>query len=409
MTDAATSLRQIVVAVEGEFGRDWLLWKSGSSKRGGQRSHQAHPVAVAWAEAKEFLSEIEAGAPVTVEFRPNIAFLDEVVTDLESAQKIPNFARAIRPRFKTDEFEKAQFEMHVGALYQRSGQQVEFVLPSGKGRLADLKVILGQPEVFIECTRKDPYKPDRYDDSAARKSLADDILALQRELSASLEIVAVVLGALAPRSSADLLTPIRQVIEKGARGMWYRATEGIGFIVRELTPMPSPPDGVAVTIPATLLSPKRLALSEGTYAMDEQGRPYIAGEKRVAVYVIDSHRMTSVADSFRDKQGQIPKGSSGVVYVNLDVSHVAEGDVDLYMQMARNAVQAALTTPPGNPQIGAVILMTTLIPVPVQLESGQVVRALGRKSFLVKNPQGRLSENFIIPGAAPPQAPDQKA
>jgi len=156
------------------------------------------------------------------------------------------------------------------------------------------------------------------------------------------------------------------------------------------------------------MSPKRLALAEGTYSVDQEGRPYIAGEKRVSVYVIDSHRMSSVADSFRDKRGQIPKGSTGVVYVNLDVSHVAEGDVDLYMQMARNAVQAAVTTPPGNPQIGAVILMTTPIPIPVEL-GGQVVRALGRKSFLVKNPYGTLPERFIIPGAAPAQEPDPKA
>jgi hypothetical protein len=267
-------------------------------------------------------------------------------------------------------------------------------------------LIIGQYELFIECTRKDHYKPDRHDDSAARKSLGDDILALQRELSASLEIIAVVLGTLDPRSSEDVLTAIRRAIEKGARGMWTRATGGIGFIVREVTPVPLPQSGgVGVAIPVTLLSPKRLALSEGTYATDAEGRPYIAGEKRAAVYVIDSHRMTSVVDSFRSKRGQIPKDGSGLVYVNLDVSHVAEGDVGLYMQMARNALQAALATPPGNPQIGAVILMTGVIPIPLALEDGQVVRALGRKSFLVRNPHGSLPDGLIIPGASPSNSP----
>jgi hypothetical protein len=61
---------------------------------------------------------MEAGATVPLEFRPNIAFLEELASDLESTKNVPNFARAIRPRLKTGEFEKAQYEMHVGALYQ---------------------------------------------------------------------------------------------------------------------------------------------------------------------------------------------------------------------------------------------------------------------------------------------------
>ncbi len=409
MADAATSVRQIVAAIEAEFGRDWLLWKSGSTKRDGQRSHKVHPVAVAWAEAKELLSQIEAGAPVTDEFRPNIAFLDELVSDLEGSREIPNFARAIRPRLKTGEFEKAQFETNIGPLYQSAGKQVEFVPPSGKGRLADLKVILGQQDVFIECTRKDLYKPARHDDNAARKSLGDDILGIQRELGSSLEVIAVVLGTLDAQHSEDVLAAVRQAISKGARGMWTRPVEGIGLIVRELTRIELPSGtSVGPILPDAIMSPmspKRLALAEGTYSVDQEGRPYITGEKRVSVYVIDSHRMASVADSFRDKRGQIPKEGSGVVYVNLDVSHVVEGDVDLYMQMAQGAVREALTTPPGNPQIAAVILMTTPTPLPVVLENGQVVKVLGRRYFLVRNPDGAIPEGFIIPGSAPAQEP----
>jgi hypothetical protein len=118
------------------------------------------------------------------------------------------------------------------------------------------------------------------------------------------------------------------------------------------------------------------------------------------VYAVDAHRMSSVIDSLRQKLGQIPRGSAGIVYVTVDVEHVLERDLGLYMQMARGAVHAALGTPPGNPQIGAVVLMTTPILVPVRKEKGEVVRVPARQCYLVRNPDGTLPSGFIIPGAA---------
>jgi len=410
MSREAESLRQILAAIERECGTDWLVWRSGHREHGGQRSQKPHPVAVAWWRVKELLAQLEAGGSLPAQDLGSIALLDEVGTDLAVAQKIPNFARAVRPRLKTGEFEKAQFEMHVGALYQRNGQPVEFLLPTGKGRRADLKVTVGQDGVFIECTRKDAYQPDRDVDSEPRKALGESMLALQRELTSSLEVIAVVLGSLDARASADILAAIREVIDTGRRGMWVRAAEGIGFIVRELTPVSLPPGaGVGPVLPAVIMSPKRLAFSEGTYSLDERGQPYIAGEKRVSVYAVDSHRMSSVTDSVRRKRGQIPKGSGGVVYVNLDVSHVLEQDLGLYMQMAQGAVRSALTTPPGNPQIGAVVLMTTPILVPVGREGGEEARVSARTCYLVRNPHGTLPDGFTIPEAVPPAAPDDKA
>jgi hypothetical protein len=126
------------------------------------------------------------------------------------------------------------------------------------------------------------------------------------------------------------------------------------------------------------------------------------------VYVIDAHKMTSVIDSFRHKQGQIPKSDSGVVYIDLDVSNVAVADVELYMHIAQNAIQAALATPPGSPQIGAVVLMSTPSQVPVVLADGTVIPVLNRRCSLIQNPHGTLPLGFTIPG--PPQRePNKKA
>jgi hypothetical protein len=180
--------------------------------------------------------------------------------------------------------------------------------------------------------------------------------------------------------------------------------------VRELTPISLPLGaGVGPVLPGAIMSPKRLALSEGTYSLDDKGLPYLAGERRVSVYAVDAHRMSSVTDSFRRKRGQIPKGSAGVVYVNVDVDHVLEQDLGFYMEMAQGAVRAALATPPGSPQIGAVVLITTPILVPVGKQGGEEVRVPARRCYLVRNPRGTLPEGFTVPGAAPRAAADDQA
>ena len=395
---ADDTLRQILAPIEREFQTDWLLWNSGHQKHGKRGSHKPHPLATAWLKARNCLAQLEAGGSVSSEDLPNNTLLAEMAADLDTAVNIPNFAKAVRPRLKSAKFEKAQFEMHIGASYKRSGQHVEFIPPSRQGRMADLKVILDHHNVFIECTRKDPYQPERHDDSPARESLLDDIKSLLAESLTSLEVIVVVFGALDPRFSTDVLGAIRQKIAKGDRGVWTRA-EGLGLVVRDLTPVQLPPGaGVGPVLPATLLSPKRLAFSEAVCSIDEKGQPYVTREQRGAVYVIDAHRMTSVIDSFRHKQGQIPKSDSGVVYIDLDVSHIAVGDVDLYMHVAQNAVQAALTTPPGNSQIGAVVLMSTPIQIPVVRADGTVTPILNRRCSLIQNPHGTLPAGFTIPG-----------
>jgi hypothetical protein len=408
MSSASDRLKEILGVIQGTFGVDWLLWKSGKSPRGGQRSEKPHPLAVAWVEATDLLAHLESGQTLPNGYRPRIAFLDKLASDLVVAQNIPNFAKAVTPQRLKLEFEQAYFEVYVGALHHSAGQQVEFLPPSGKTRMPDLRVIHEQQEIFLECTRKDPLKSEREDDSGARHSLGDGILALQKELASSLEIIAVILGTLDSRHVETALRDIRLAIEKGGRGTLFRPVDSVGVIVRELTRIDLPQvAGVGVVLPDGIMSPdpnKRLALAEGTYDLDERGQPYLAGEKRVSVYVIDSHRMSSVVDSFMRKRGQIPKDSSGVVYVSVDVTQVAEGDVDLYMQMAQQAILAALTTPPGNPQIGAVVLVTTPVPVPVSDGQGNVRRVVGRRFFLVRNPNSPLPNGFPFPGAAPPQA-----
>jgi hypothetical protein len=92
------------------------------------------------------------------------------------AQSIPNFAKAVTPQRLKLEFEQAYFEVYVGALHHSAGQQVEFLPPSGKTRMPDLRVIHEQQEIFLECTRKDPLKSEREDDSGARHSLGDGFL-----------------------------------------------------------------------------------------------------------------------------------------------------------------------------------------------------------------------------------------
>jgi hypothetical protein len=356
-------------------------------------------VAIAWREAKELLALVERGDSLTSELRPRIAFLRELASDLESARDLPHFNTAVRPRLKTREFEKARYEMQVAALFTRTGQHVEFV-PRSRRRTPDLKVVLGDHALFVECTRKDAYRPDRDDDSPVRRELLETILSLQKELRASLEVVVIVVGTLNERVSAEVLAEARRAIETGARGR-TNAREGVTLLLREPAPPPPPTGSVGVSLRDTLLSPntsKRLARSEGILGTDSEGRLYVKSVNTAAVYVIDSHKVTSIVDAFQPKRGQIPE-QGGLVYMSLDVSHVAEGDVDFYMQAAGSAVSGALLTPPENTRISAVILMTDLIPLRVVLADGQTSTALGRRSHLVRNPSALFSLPVdLIPG-----------
>jgi len=89
------------------------------------------------------------------------------------------------------------------------------------------------------------------------------------------------------------------------------------------------------------------------------------------------------------------------------MSGVADRDVDTYMQAAARAILGALLTPPENTQIGAVILMTDLIPLEEVLPDGQTSPFLGRWSRHVRNPNGSLhsiSSSQVCP--KPKRAPD---
>jgi len=97
------------------------------------------------------------------------------------------------------------------------GAQMHFTAQRRNGvTLPDLKVVLGDREVFVECTRKDSYMPGRDDDSAARQELREKILSLQRERGASLEVVVIVVGTLSERVSAQVLAEARRAIEAEA-------------------------------------------------------------------------------------------------------------------------------------------------------------------------------------------------
>lgn len=401
MADRTTRLRAAIERIEAEFGREWLQWNSGLMPRRGQKSPtKNHPIATAWAVARNNLAALAEGKATESDPPEDVeGILVELARDLLVVRGVPHFETCVA-RLRDKDFEKAQYELHIAAVYKRDGRDVEFVSRAKGKRTADLKVLHDGQEVLVECTRKDSYQPGSANDKQMRVELQDRLLALQGEVSMSREVTAIVVGALSSRSASDILDEARRALSGGRDGVRINASQSIGLRIREPSTIPMPPGSIGgVVIPADMLSPnneKGLAVSEGTVTADAQGNLSITGVKTAGVYVVDSHRMTSVVDSVREKFGQMPKGGSGLIYVDLDVSGVALGDLSFYMQMVNEAVKQALATPPPVSQLGAVVLTTGLVALPATNNRGESVTARVRLSLVVPNEAGSLPPGFRV-------------
>jgi hypothetical protein len=378
-----------VKVVEEEFGLKWLQRKAKATNGSGLRGQ--HPIPKDWKDAKEALEVFVNTRSLRV--NRGLIALSSFAHDLRLGRSLPNYEIVIRPKLKKwKEFSKTQYEVYIGALCVQSGYYPQFIPPStiAGERTADLKFLAQGLEVYVECVRKNAYLP-RAIDFALWKSLSENLLALQRELAASHEIIVIALGALEERSFPGIIRIVRQNILHGSEGIWVNREMGFGTAIHKLPPS-APGESVGVIIPAG----QNPAVAEATIAKDNQGRLYAKDPKRVALYVINSHKLSSIVQSFNDSRGQIPEGGIGLVYIDLDVAYVVETDVAAYLEIVTAALKTCFTSG-TNTRIGAVAVTTA----PLFIESGQDDNrtiTLRRHVKLVRNPYRSLPDEVVVPG-----------
>jgi len=381
-----------VAVIEEEFGLGWLQKKARIAT---QPSHRGwHPVPKDWKDVKAALEGFES----TGILQPSQALigLTSFGYDIRLARPVPNYDIAIRPRLKKSrEFPKVQYEVYVAALCVRSGYNAEFIPPSTTAgeKSPDLKVLTEGCEVYVECVRKEAYRPQSSIQDGVWKSLWQRMSATLDGLGASHEVIVIALGALKEESFPAILHVVKQHILASREGIWVIREVGCGLAIRRMPPQPTG-QGVSLFIPAGM----NPAFTFGSVAVDGQGQKYLKNVSRIALYAIDSHRLGSILSSVNEKRGQIPEGGPGLVYLDLDVSHVAEADVPAYLELVAAAIKS-LFTPNANTRIGAVVLTTGAVSVFIETveDTGPFI-TLHRRIRVIRNPCKSLPDGFVVPG-----------
>ena len=117
---------------------------------------------------------------------------------------------------------------------------------------------------------------------------------------------------------------------------------------------------------------------------------------RIALYHLDSHRLDSIVRAFNKSRIQLPSGRIGLIYIDLDVSHVEDADVLLYLDFVAEALKTCFS-PNQNTRVGAVVLTTAPLFVESHQEGTHSI-TLCRRVRVIRNPFRSLAQGFIVPG-----------
>jgi hypothetical protein len=389
------SLQAYVTVIEIVFGAQWLKKRVDKAERlGRQKSLRAFMRG--WKQAKQALA---AGTVAELGLSDDLAAFIVLASDLLVAQLLPNFDAAIQPRLKSEsQFDKASFELHVAAAAKSSGYEVEFVLVSQqqRERTPDLAVRAEVLQLSIECKRKDSYEPA----GSLLEPAWDELnYALYESVFKHLEgLHEFILMNFGEQLASDKIPGIVELVKRLAEG----ASDQI-VVSRELNCAMSvlyrPP--VRVTgnrvagIPGNWVNRGMHAVMYTTpLRLGRDGLEYM-DELRFGLYKVDAHRLESIVQSFNAARGQLPKDEVGVIYVDLDVSKVAEADTDIYMRLVGIAIKE-LFTPQDNTRVGAVVLSGGPLMVR-STQHGRSVVSIEWPRYDVRNPYGKLPSDFRLP------------
>jgi hypothetical protein len=377
--------------VEDEFGLEWLQKRVNKAQQRGR--DVLHPGARGWLQLRGLLASLQS-TTTPVLSQELIAFID-FANDLSAVRGLPHYDVAIRTKLKTVDtatLSKVQYEAHVAALGVLSRYNVEFVPQSEASgeRTPDLILTGGACDFYAECKRKDAYAPPTSTSDDVWQSLQDQILKSARELNAFYQIVVVALGQLEQKNSAEVLEGVRQFLSEKREGNFVSKDLGIALSIQKL--------GHNKIVPhPDWANP---GVTEAITKVDEAGKFYFDDFIRVALYRIDSHRLSSILASFNQARGQVPIDAVGLIYIDLDVTQVSIADIFIYLDAIGSALQA-LFTPTSNTRIGAIVLTTGPLLVPTD-QNGRQIQNIGHYLRVVRNPHSSLPGNCLIPGERPP-------
>ena len=375
--------------VEEEFEIKWLTKKANQGKL-------THPIPMQWKKIKTELASYKSKGVFNIS--EEIVWLTRFTEDLSIARGLDNYDTAISPRLKESDFLKVQYEIYVAAYSVRNGFEVQFVPTSQSNRTADLLLTLGNLKLHAECTQRDPYVPFCDLESRASKLLST----IRGQAYAGLEIIVVALSAF----EEDIVPDILKKLEERDRTKDECFIHGSGYGIY-VHPLP-PPEGDGYWMTAFGTPPFTLrdgifipagqnpAWAECRVADDSTGQKYCTGHWRGYLHTINSHNLATLVGTFNRKRQQIPKEGPGIIFVDLDVSHVNPRDISLYLDILAEGLTRCFS-PTVNTRVWAIVLTT--IPVPIHTGDGATkFITLHRRVKVVRNSYAAMPQNLVLPG-----------
>jgi len=340
--------------VEEEFGLEWLKRRSMDSKA--PDSPGWHPIPTDWKLVIDAFEKAEkTGA---LEASRVLIRITDLGHQLRLARILPQYDVAIRPRLRIEkDFSKLEYEIYVASLCVRAGYATEFVSQSivpGE-RTPDLKMLFNEREIFAECVRKESYKLRDPLDKSVWERLWKQMSSEMQQLGASHHVNVVGLGDFQERWIPVIIHETKQFISAGKEGIWIDKKVGCALSVRRLNLPPTPLEE-GLPVPADR-GPDPVFVF-GTVATDKGGRKILTNKNRIDLNFIDSHRLRGVLNTFAGKRQRKQIDTPGILYIDLDVSHVHQDDgVNTYLGLIAEALNRCFT-PTANTRIGAVVLST---------------------------------------------------
>lgn len=352
-----------------------------------------HPIPTDWKLVVDAFEKADKTG--TLEASRALIRITDLGLQLKLVRVLPQYDVAIRPRLRNERnFSKLEYEIYVATLCVKAGYSTEFVIPVPGERTADIKMHFDGREIFGECVRKESYKIRDPLDAPVWRKLWEQMSDEMGKLGASYHINVIGIGDFQEEWIPDIIRESKQFVSTGKEGIWIDKNVGCALSVRKLDLPPTLPEE-GLVVPADR-GPDPIFVF-GTVGTDKEGRKILTNRNRIDLHFIDSHRLSSILNTFSGKRQRKQIKTSGILYMDLDVSHVHQDDgVDTYLAIIAEALKRCFT-PTANTRIGAIVLSTGPIFQETMEKSGPFVN---RRIVLrvVRNPFSQLPAGFVVPG-----------
>ena len=360
--------------IEEEFGRRWL---EAQKKRDSPRTN---PVRRTWRKTVAFVGDGSPdGTPIN---DPNVADLVKFGIELSYARALPHYSEAIPLRLKGDELEKVKYEAYVGHIIARRAVGGEFIPCSSEPgvRTADLLLRTESEPIHIECKRKERYVTGPGAADPQYRSLASDVVKAIREAGGSFEICCFIPGGLEEGWHEQIVTDVKSLLKAGRTGLSVNTDNSIGLLIRPFE------------LPANLSEPVYyyLPTSKGgshceVIVDDPKAVRKVYGFRTCHTFLLDAYKLKTIVNTFNHARGQIPGGSSGIIYVDLDISNLRPYQILPYLDCMSASV-GRLFTPTDNRRVSAVAFTTHPVFTPMTLEDGSKAIGFDVIMAVIENP-----------------------